>query len=215
MSLFQHELAHVYWIGGSPCAGKSTVARRLSGEYGFRYYKCDDCYDDHMARSTAERHPAMYSIKDFTWNQVWSSKFCAEPVDRQIRDVIAVYEEQFQLILEDLLALPSDTKIVVEGAALLPSSVAPHLLHPHQGVWLFPAAEFQISHYVDREWIGGVLKHYENPDLAFSNWMARDIGFADEMMRRAERHELASVVVDGARSAEETFDFVTKHFRLK
>ena len=28
-----------YFIGGSPCSGKSTVAEMLSEKYGFYYYK--------------------------------------------------------------------------------------------------------------------------------------------------------------------------------
>lgn len=61
-------LSHIYWIGGSPCAGKTTIARKLAAEYGFTYYKCDDCYDDHMSRSTPDQHPNTYKIKDQTWN---------------------------------------------------------------------------------------------------------------------------------------------------
>lgn len=33
-------------IGGSPCAGKNTVAERISKEYGAYYYKVDDHIDE-------------------------------------------------------------------------------------------------------------------------------------------------------------------------
>ncbi len=33
------------WIGGSPCSGKSTIAKRLSDDFDFDYYKCDDHLD--------------------------------------------------------------------------------------------------------------------------------------------------------------------------
>lgn len=56
------------------------------------------------------KHPAMYKIKDLTWNQIWSRKFCSDTVEQQIHDVIQVYQEQFQLILEDLIAIPKTTK---------------------------------------------------------------------------------------------------------
>ena len=32
----------VLFIGGSPCSGKSTVAERISKEYGAYYFKVDD-----------------------------------------------------------------------------------------------------------------------------------------------------------------------------
>ncbi len=34
-----------YYIGGSPCAGKSTVAEILSQEYDLYYFKVDDFLD--------------------------------------------------------------------------------------------------------------------------------------------------------------------------
>ena len=35
----------VLFIGGSPCSGKSTVAERISKEYGAYYFKVDDFLD--------------------------------------------------------------------------------------------------------------------------------------------------------------------------
>ena len=50
-------LAHVYWIGGSPCAGKSTVADMLGERYGVHVYHVDDHAEDHSARATATDQP--------------------------------------------------------------------------------------------------------------------------------------------------------------
>ena len=43
----QQALAHVYWLGGSPCAGKSSIADSLVERYGFRLYRCDEAYFVH------------------------------------------------------------------------------------------------------------------------------------------------------------------------
>lgn len=180
------ELSHIYWIGGSPCAGKTTIARKLAAEYGFTYYKCDDCYDDHMSRSTPDQQPNMYKIKDQTWDEVWSTQFCSLTVEEQIKDVVRVYEEQFSLILEDLLSRPKTTPILVEGAALLPHMVAPLLTDLNHAIWMVPTPEFQVEHYKKREWIHRILDQYDDPELAFSNWMKRDSGFAQEIVKDAE-----------------------------
>ena len=37
-----------YYIGGSPCAGKSTVAEILSRKYNLYYYKVDDYLDKYI-----------------------------------------------------------------------------------------------------------------------------------------------------------------------
>lgn len=35
-------MTKIYWIGGSPCSGKSTIAEILSNKYGLYYFKVDD-----------------------------------------------------------------------------------------------------------------------------------------------------------------------------
>ncbi|MBE5983493.1 MAG: shikimate kinase [Paenibacillaceae bacterium] len=35
-------MAKIYWIGGSPCSGKSTIAEIISNRYGLYYFKVDD-----------------------------------------------------------------------------------------------------------------------------------------------------------------------------
>ena len=32
----------IYWLGGSTCAGKSTISNVFSEKYGFTIYHCDD-----------------------------------------------------------------------------------------------------------------------------------------------------------------------------
>lgn len=209
------ELSHIYWIGGSPCAGKTTIARKLAAEYGFTYYKCDDCYDDHMSRSTPDQQPNMYKIKNQTWDQVWSTQFCSLSVEEQIEDVIRVYEEQFSLILEDLLARPKTTPILVEGAALLPHKVTPLLTNLNHAICMVPTQEFQVEHYKKREWIHRILDQYDDPDLAFSNWMKRDSGFAKKVVKDAEDMNMKSLSVNGSFSIDQSYKLVKTHFELK
>lgn len=53
-------------------------------------------------------------------------------------------------------------------------------------MWIVPTPEFQVRHYSKREWIHDILNQYDNPELAFSNWMDRDIGFAQKISGNAE-----------------------------
>jgi hypothetical protein len=38
-----------WWIGGSPCSGKSTVAGILAASRRMRLYSCDDAFERHAA----------------------------------------------------------------------------------------------------------------------------------------------------------------------
>jgi uridine kinase len=41
MKSVAEQLAYVLWIGGGPCAGKTTLSRLLAGKYDFRIYNLD------------------------------------------------------------------------------------------------------------------------------------------------------------------------------
>ncbi len=58
---------HVYWIGGSPAAGKSTIARRLAERYGLRLYVTDDVMREHAGRCTAVEAPFLERFRRWTW----------------------------------------------------------------------------------------------------------------------------------------------------
>ncbi len=42
------KMSSVYWLGGSTCAGKTTIANILSENYGFTVYHCDEYLGTHM-----------------------------------------------------------------------------------------------------------------------------------------------------------------------
>ena len=41
-------MQEVFYIGGSPCCGKSTIAEMLAVNHGLEYYKADDHLFDHI-----------------------------------------------------------------------------------------------------------------------------------------------------------------------
>jgi hypothetical protein len=64
-------LAHVYWLGGSPCSGKSSIARLLAERYHFKTYHCDDAFPAHQQRHIPHHHPTFQKISQMTWDEIW------------------------------------------------------------------------------------------------------------------------------------------------
>ncbi len=48
---------NIYYIGGSPCSGKSTVAEILSEKYDLYYFKVDDFLDKYAKQGTQNGSP--------------------------------------------------------------------------------------------------------------------------------------------------------------
>lgn len=203
------EFAHVYWLGGSPCAGKSSIARQLAEQFGLHLYHCDTEFERQLAQVTAESAPTIHRLHQLSCNELW-----LRPVAEQLRTEIAYQAEQFEMILADLRQLPVEPKILVEGSALMPTAVFHHLAHRQQAVWLVPTAVFQRHHYAQRPWIHDVLKDCHQPALAFENWMARDIAYANWVQLETDMRQLTCLVVDGTHSLAENGQRVAEALQL-
>lgn len=188
-------LAHIYWIGGSPCAGKSTIADLLGSQFGWYVYHVDAHNRMHQVRATTERQPTFVRLNSMGCDELWM-----RPRHVQVRDAIAHCAEEFDLIIADLLALPRHKPIIAEGVALLPHLVAPLLRHARQAIWIVPTADFQHHHYAQRTWVQTVLSECTEPETAFQNWMARDVAFAQWVQKQTNRLGLPHLVMNGTQT---------------
>ena len=203
------EWRHVYWLGGSPCSGKSSIAKILAKQFGLRVYKCDDYFDTHLQQATPDAQPHFYRIGQMSWDEIWM-----RPVNEQVTSEIAIYREQFAMILDDLRTMPDDKPILVEGAALLPDLVASLLPRSEQATFIVPTEQFQKKTYAQREWIQDMLSQCRDPGQAFANWMDRDVGFGRWVVDTAVAHNLHVLTVNGSRTISENAAYIAAHFGL-
>lgn len=186
-------LARTYWIGGSPCAGKSSVAAALADRFGMKSYTCDDAFEVHKQIVDPGRFPTLHRVSRLSWNDLWM-----RPVNQQVRDEIQLYVEEFPLILDDLRQLPRDRPILAEGSALMPALLEEIGVPHDRAIWIVLAPAFQRQHYTRRDWIAGILAACEDPDQAWRNWMARDIRFAVHIAAEATALGRPVITVDGS-----------------
>ena len=199
----------IYYIGGSPCSGKSTIAEMLASEYGFAYYKVDNFLDKHMQHAAEDGKIHSSSALKMSHNQTWMR----DPY-LQMEEEIAFYEEIFQYILEDIKNIQS-TKIIAEGAGFMPQLMVKEGISPDKYICIVPTESFQREKFVERPWINIFLQDCEKPDIAFNNWMSRDVLFAQEMLRKAKEIGYEYIVTDGTREIKENYGMVVKTFALK
>ncbi|MBE0689229.1 MAG: hypothetical protein IH587_03800 [Anaerolineae bacterium] len=197
----------IYWLGGSPCSGKSSIAQRLARDYGLTLYLCDDAMGRHMAQATPDRQPTMARLAGMTPDEIW-----LEPVEAQVRRVQHFYREEFPLIMADIASLPRP--LIVEGVAAMPELVAALIDDPARAIWLVPSAEFQLEHYSRRPWVQEIVGATSDPAQAWANWMARDAAFADRMAAQAATLNLICLRVDGQHDLDAMAGQVTRHFQL-
>ena len=196
------------WIGGSPCSGKSSIARWLAKRYGIAVYQCDAHWDDHIRVADSATEPALHSVTTMSWDDLWM-----RDVATLVEHERALYREEFAMIIDDLGRTDAARPIVAEGAALLPELVAPLLDQEREAIWIIPTEAFQRATYPQRgAWVQGILEQCTDPKTAFANWMARDIAFGQRVACDAQRLGLRVLRVDGSTSVQQNAQTVADWF---
>ena len=216
--LDQHDLAsvlsHVLWIGGSPCAGKSSIGHTIERTHVFLGYHLDAMARNHLARRLAEGDPEMEAFLKMSMDQRWVQR----PVEALVQETIRSWSKEFLLTIEDLLAMPKEWFIVAEGN-FFPECLAPYLSSPHQAIWLVPTPAFcnqirrrRAAEQVARRARHGVANESSDPEKHLSNVIARDSQLAQHVKQQAEQRNLTVYEVDGTRSLDEMTTLVEQHF---
>jgi 2-phosphoglycerate kinase len=199
-------LRHVWWIGGGSGAGKSTVARQLAADYGLRLYHTDDKMAEHVGRAIPADAPLLQAFLSMDMDERWANR---SPT-MMLKTFPWFQSEGFELILDDLLALPEEPPILVEGFRLLPRLVAPLLSGPNQAIWLVPTPDFRRRAFDSRGFTWEIPRKTSNPEQALTNLLIRDQLFTDQVIEEATALHLCLIEVDGQQSVEEVTERVAQ-----
>lgn len=196
-------LRHVRFIGGGSGGGKSTVARRLAAKHGLQLYLTEQ-FSEYVARTTPADAPLRHAFVATDMDERWLNR----SPHVMFNTFHGFQGERFDLVIEDLLALPRKPPILVEGFTLLPRLVAPLLSGPGQAVWLVPTPEFRRAAFDSRGSTWDIPRKTSDPERALANLLARDRLFTDHVRREATALDLPVIEVDLGLSVDELMNRV-------
>jgi hypothetical protein len=185
-------LAHVLWLGGPPCSGKTSIARLLAGRHDLRAYNSDLHTWEHHDKAVERRYPAAARWESSSPDELWLDEL--EPM---VELSLEANEERCRLMLEDIEALPRSPLIVAEGTPLLPWLVAERLATADHAVWLIPTPEFQRARLEERprvEW-----DRTSDPARALENRIRRESVVGERIEGDAKARGFHVLRVDGSR----------------
>jgi len=204
----RERLSHVLWIGGGPQAGKTTLSRLLAGKWDLKIYNLDwHSVREHGLRPGA----AVAAFQRLSMDERWAVPSAVDLLQRSI----ALWQEGFALVVEDLLALPRSRTIVAEGPGAFPWCVAPLLNSAREAIFLVPTPE-RREIVATRRWGNGQLERFPGiveRERALTNVSARDelldariVSSCAELRLRCERF-------DGSLDLDDSLALLEDHFR--
>jgi hypothetical protein len=193
------------FIGGSPCAGKSTVCDLFAQKHGFAQYHCDEHYDQHLRRAK----PDQVTLRAFQKRSLLETMM--RPLEIMIQDALQANHELGELALEDVHKL--EGQVIAEGMPFMPDLMETVELQV-KPVYLVPTPSLQREHYAKREWAWKLVEQTQNPPETFEHWMFRDSSTAAWIATRARDLEFAVLEVDGSMTLLETLDWLEQQFNF-
>ena len=207
----QDQLRHVYWIGGGSGSGKSTITRRIVAEHGLQAYATDDVMVDHAKRSTPRDCPLLHMFMAMDMDQRWVSR----SPEAMLETFPWFRGEGFNMIIEDILNLPKESGVVVDGFRLLPHLVKPLLAERSHAVWLIPTPEFRQAVLESRGGPrSGFIAKTSNPERALRNLLKRDAMFTERLNDEAQRLGLKTIMVNHSMTEDDLTTKVVRAFGL-
>jgi hypothetical protein len=185
------------------------VARQLAADHGFRLYHTEP-FSKYVARVDPVATPLLHGFMAMDMDERWVNR----PPKVMLETFHGFQGEGFDLVLDDLLALPPDPPVLAEGFSLLPRLVAPLLSRPQQAVWLLPTPEFRRSAFESRGSTWTIPNRTSDPQRALANLLARDQLFTEELRAQARAFRLQTVDVDGSVDVAESVARVGKALGL-
>ncbi len=200
-------LEDVYFVGGSPCSGKSTIVEMISNKNDFYYFKVDDFLEKYIKLAALDHKPICTKVSNMTSDEIWMRN----PLI-QSEEEFEIYNEMFEFIISDIKSIKTKKTVIAEGAAFTPEFAKKYALKKY--IAIIPTKDFQLFHYQKRPWINEILKDCQDKEKAFNNWMERDSIFANAVYKQCIDNCYDVIINDGRKTIDQMLKQVEEYFKI-
>ena len=141
-NVIQEYLRNVYFISGTPCAGKTTITKALGRKYGIPVYVIDDQFTIHRLMSDRTNQPNMNrNFRD-------ADEFFGRSVEEYKSWLLGNTREQLDYVLLDLIKLSQD-QVVLCDIHLIAEEAA-RITDPSRIAFLIKEPKDLVEAYISR-----------------------------------------------------------------
>lgn len=215
-------LDHVLWIGGAAAAGKTTLSRRLSDEFGFTRWAGDGRWIEHWQSVTPERYPIASRIGSTLRSGGSFDWFFGCPGKEIADNYIEMARVEFADAVAELREFPADVPIVVDAFLGIPQLIF-QVAKPARAIFLTCTDDFARTQWKHRTTPGSTgflpllkqqLDTCTEPQSAVSNFIEANIRLSRFVAEDCRRHGAVHLITAGRVDADLAYVEVKRHFGL-
>jgi len=209
-NVITHNLQNVFWILGTPCGGKSTIARLVAEKCGAIVYSADERFSQHKTVANPAEQPVLCrEFKD------WESYF-EQPINEYSLWLKAVQDDLISMIIVDLLKLSEKRTVIFEG--ILNIETIAKIAGYKKIVFLGATEEVIRESYFDREDkkdMHRLIGSLSDPKGKYKKVLDLVVSDSERDIKKAKEIGLKVIIRDKDISVIEILEKVQRHFGLR
>jgi len=215
-NILKHSLENVYFLVGTACGGKTTMAKELSKKHGFIHFSDnwnEDSFKVWQSIITKKYQPNSTKRMEIDWEEYFSrtvEDFLADKIDNHGSG------EYLEFSIIELIKLSQNNKVAAD-VWIEDWDLLTEISEKSKIACLLAPGELIIRDYYQRDDhkdFTDCIKSLKDPEKKFEtqNELFR-IG-AREMAEKAEKHNLFSIMRSEESTVDGTMRMLEKHFML-
>ena len=215
-NILKHGLRNVYFLAGTSCGGKSTMAKEISKKYGFIHFH-DNHHEEHFriwqSICNEKYQPFATKQNQMAWEDLETH------FNRSVEEFIAddiIITEYVQFVIIELIKLSQNRK-VISDSSWIPLDLLAEISEYNKIACLLAPAELIIRDFYRRDDHKDFLEHImtlKEPEkkLKIQNELHRI--HAKQTFDDVDKYNLFKIVRDDESTVENTLKLLENHFSL-
>jgi 2-phosphoglycerate kinase len=187
----------VFLIGGTPGAGKSTLANALASRLGLLSLSIDDLVTAAVAITTPESHPGLHSMR----HKPYAEYFTNSTVERLKEDATARHEATWPMVAAVIKKHARwGPSIVIDGWHMRPQWVAELNLDNVRSAWIVAAPDVLREREQQNTDFWQVSPE---PERMYHNFLGRSLWYNTLIEEQAQQYKMTILYQGGTKSVED------------
>ncbi|MCL2772521.1 MAG: hypothetical protein FWD71_04145 [Oscillospiraceae bacterium] len=217
-NILKHSLKNVYFLVGTACSGKTTMANALSKKYGFIHfsrnkYEDEESYKVWQSIIDEKYQPNSTKRKDMDWEKYYSrsvEEFLADENDKNASD------EYLDFAIIELIKLSQNNKVIADIRILDFNLITDISDYNRIACLLAPGELIVRDNYVRDDHRDRIerIQSLKDSEKKFETQYELMRIRAKEMAEQAKKYNLFSIMRSEESTVEDTLRLLEKHFCL-